>query len=444
MYNLSNIKKTREELYEDVWSMPMTDVAEKYGISDNGVRKRCKSLNIPMPPLGYWQKFKVGKPVPERTPLPPYDTTVISFDTTTNGSNDVESNSKKKFGAISLIDLDDITIAQMEEMKGFDLLTPSSVNTFREWCNSLVVPKYIKEYDNLISKHKSELEYREARDKAYPFRGDRIDFWNPGEKIKDRNDEPVIPIKVSKGMQNRAYRIIQTLIKAFQDLKCRIEVQHIEKDNISITVLDSVISFELYETKIKRRYMADRKAIMDFRPLYEEVYSGILEINFYLYKGWSNYKDTKRSDITLTYRDTIGNPLENQIPTILSEIYIQCCNNKINAAIDKRIWQENYEKEKAKQLEKEREQIRRELEEKQKKLRQSLINDISKKADIWFECEKLSRYANELELYLNTCSDKEITELLQEYLRILRDYMKDLRPLDDIIQTMRMIKNIND
>lgn len=51
---------TRKELYDLVWSEPMTTICKRFGLSDNGLRKRCKSMNIPTPPLGYWAKLKYG------------------------------------------------------------------------------------------------------------------------------------------------------------------------------------------------------------------------------------------------------------------------------------------------------------------------------------------------------------------------------------------------
>ena len=54
---------TRNELYEQVWSKPMTLLAKEYGVSDVGLSKICKKLNIPRPPVGYWSKIKAGKKV---------------------------------------------------------------------------------------------------------------------------------------------------------------------------------------------------------------------------------------------------------------------------------------------------------------------------------------------------------------------------------------------
>jgi hypothetical protein len=60
----------RERLYNEVWSEPVSKVAKKYNISDVGLRKICISLDIPIPPLGYWAKVSAGKAV-KRPPLTP-------------------------------------------------------------------------------------------------------------------------------------------------------------------------------------------------------------------------------------------------------------------------------------------------------------------------------------------------------------------------------------
>jgi len=63
------IRLTREELYQMVWDMPMTDIAKKYMISDVGFRKLCIRLNIPFPKSGDWTKIRSGHFV-ERPELP--------------------------------------------------------------------------------------------------------------------------------------------------------------------------------------------------------------------------------------------------------------------------------------------------------------------------------------------------------------------------------------
>jgi hypothetical protein len=60
---MEKITITRNDLYEMVWKEPMTTLAKRYGISDNGVRKICIKLQIPLPKEGHWMKVKAGKKV---------------------------------------------------------------------------------------------------------------------------------------------------------------------------------------------------------------------------------------------------------------------------------------------------------------------------------------------------------------------------------------------
>lgn len=59
----------RETLYNEVWAEPVTVVALRYGISDVGLAKICRSLAIPLPSRGYWTKVKAGR-IMRRVPLP--------------------------------------------------------------------------------------------------------------------------------------------------------------------------------------------------------------------------------------------------------------------------------------------------------------------------------------------------------------------------------------
>lgn len=60
----------REKLYEKVWTMPLQRVAEEYGMSHSAMGWICKSLHIPAPGEGYWQKRAANKPLSPRPPLP--------------------------------------------------------------------------------------------------------------------------------------------------------------------------------------------------------------------------------------------------------------------------------------------------------------------------------------------------------------------------------------
>lgn len=60
---------SREELFELVWSVPMTKVAEKFHVSGSYMARVCSTLHVPRPERGYWAKLTVGK-APEKPLLP--------------------------------------------------------------------------------------------------------------------------------------------------------------------------------------------------------------------------------------------------------------------------------------------------------------------------------------------------------------------------------------
>jgi integrase len=51
---------SRQELFNLIWSEPMTTLAKRFGISDRGLTKVCQRSDIPAPPRGYWAKISAG------------------------------------------------------------------------------------------------------------------------------------------------------------------------------------------------------------------------------------------------------------------------------------------------------------------------------------------------------------------------------------------------
>ncbi|WP_156466988.1 MULTISPECIES: TetR/AcrR family transcriptional regulator [unclassified Phenylobacterium] len=61
---------TREELYDRVWTRPMSACAADFGIGAYALTKFCERAAIPYPGRGYWSKVYAGRADP-RPPLPP-------------------------------------------------------------------------------------------------------------------------------------------------------------------------------------------------------------------------------------------------------------------------------------------------------------------------------------------------------------------------------------
>ncbi|WEX08538.1 hypothetical protein [Chelativorans sp. AA-79] len=62
------LKMSRAELYDLVWSKPLTEVARTFGVRDLHVALACDQYEIARPRAGHWQKLAYGKAV-EQPPL---------------------------------------------------------------------------------------------------------------------------------------------------------------------------------------------------------------------------------------------------------------------------------------------------------------------------------------------------------------------------------------
>ena len=75
---------SREDLYELVWSKPMTELAQDFGLSDVALAKRCRKLGVPIPGRGYWARVAAGQaprqPALKKRADDAMDYTALTFD----------------------------------------------------------------------------------------------------------------------------------------------------------------------------------------------------------------------------------------------------------------------------------------------------------------------------------------------------------------------------
>ena len=74
-----SMKISRRDLFNCVWSTPMTKLAEEFDISDVGLSKICRKCRIPTPPPGHWAKVAHSKAV-KRPALPAGNDDMLTFD----------------------------------------------------------------------------------------------------------------------------------------------------------------------------------------------------------------------------------------------------------------------------------------------------------------------------------------------------------------------------
>lgn len=60
------VRLSRDELYDLVWSTPLSRLAHDFDVSDVALAKWCKKLNVPRPGVGYWAKVQAGHRVTKR------------------------------------------------------------------------------------------------------------------------------------------------------------------------------------------------------------------------------------------------------------------------------------------------------------------------------------------------------------------------------------------
>jgi hypothetical protein len=58
---------TRQQLYDLVWSEPVSKLASKYGLCDTGLAKACRRAGIPLPKRGYWARLAAGQSLQKST-----------------------------------------------------------------------------------------------------------------------------------------------------------------------------------------------------------------------------------------------------------------------------------------------------------------------------------------------------------------------------------------
>ncbi|MDZ7741197.1 MAG: hypothetical protein U5Q03_05450 [Bacteroidota bacterium] len=223
---MKKTKFSRQQLYDLVWSNSLRSLSKKYNISDNGIRKACTRMNIPLPLMGHWQKVQYGKKVRKR-PLPDYDgkETEIELEIRT------EENSSPP--------LKDLT----KEIKN----DPSLPTT---------VPGRLSKPDPLIETAQTTLEERSK------------ERWSDHGLINTKSGE--VNIQVSPQNYRRALRFMDTFIKLIKARGHSIEVSGRE------TIL--IINDERIKINLKEKWNIEKETDERGWVSHNKSPSGILQL----------------------------------------------------------------------------------------------------------------------------------------------------------------------
>jgi hypothetical protein len=369
----------------------MTTVSKRYGMSDNGLRKHCKALGIPLPSLGYWAKVQAGQKVP-RTDLPKV-------------TGEVRNHIRNYFIKFKT-DIEKLTEAELVSDEEFSLLTEETKKLIKEICSQLQVKSQLRSPHHLIMEHQEEIIRRKKRDKALKQASFSPSLY-ANVKSEYRDNKPVLPINVSESNINRTYRILDTIINTLEEMEgnTRVnELQYIEqrKDEAYFVVMYSSFYFEIKEDARKK---LSSKNNGESQPCLVFLISPR--------GGYVNNEQAK-----LEYKDKDNEPLEAQVGKILFDMFIIANKRRgleeIRRREEKRVWDEQKRKWRL-------EQMRNGQLEQVKLLEQSSSD--------WSKAEQIRRFADCLEGKINEVTNEEKREKLFRWLKWARDKADWLDPL---------------
>ena len=177
-YDGQSDKYDRNTLYQEVWAEPMTVVSKRYGMSDNGLRKICRKLDIPFPPAGYWAKVRAGQSV-TKPDLPTVKTP--------------PNEDKPKTGNRRPLHVEDTALSFLKTEDRAKIIDAAS---------KLRVAGPGARLHKDIAAHKEKCEGWLERHKDWGGRGSPYG-----------DEEPLLTRAISKQSYSRAYRILDALLK---------------------------------------------------------------------------------------------------------------------------------------------------------------------------------------------------------------------------------------
>lgn len=378
----------REALYNEVWAEPLIIVAPRYNMSDNGLRKHCKKLGIPLPSSGYWAKIKAGQKV-SKPDLPKVTGELKKY--------------VHNYAIKYRVDIDQLTDADLMNNEELGLLREETRTFIKEMCSQIQVKGQLRNPHQLITEHKEELDYRKKRDRALKQASFSTGYY-ASVKSKYRENKAITPISVSESNINRAYRILDAVIKTLEDMEgyTRVRIDN-SKDIGYFVVMRTVFYFELKEeAKRKRASKSDNEA------------QTILVLSMMA----SSWYSSNSSSLKMEYKDSDNGFLEAQLGTIIYDMFVAA-----NRFYSEDILKDRKEKRQREERERQRhlEQMRKgELEE--IKLLEQAVSD-------WDKAQKIRRFADCMELKIAEICDSEKRENALEWLKWARDKADWLDPL---------------
>jgi len=222
----------REKLYEEVWSKPVVQVALQYGVSDVAIHKICKSLNVPVPPRGYWARIRAGEKI-KKAPLP-----------ATKGI--VEKNGSKTFEGIKVRNVPQQALAFLTQDERSKVLIAAEQIQLSD--------ENVKLY-NKIRAYQSKVKEWNKNDRK--TEGAQRGFKNYS------NRPPFLAGVISNETLPRVYRILGALYCQVESLGGSVN------DDLSLTIRKEQVNIEIFEAQDEIKHEITRQEAQEL-IIYED------------------------------------------------------------------------------------------------------------------------------------------------------------------------------
>lgn len=360
----------REDLYKRVWEKSLVQVAADYGLSDNGLKKICNKMNVPIPYNGYWAKLKYGKEV-FKTPLP-----------------------NLKPGDLETYELEIKEKKEKEILERYQKLI--EFENLPE--NKITVPERVTRLHPLVQQTKEM--FSKARV------GYRDDFIRMHRGI-------CFNLIVTKNTYKRSIPILNTLLLELEKRGFKIQIPKDESEWVSSKILYDNFIYEIELRELSKYEMREVENSYTYKKELEKykVGTGILKIEVKIDGGWEK--------ITLV-KDNNKIKLEEQMNQMFIRLY-EIINNEI---LRKREIEEYWAK--VREKEKEAERL---LEERKKE--QQRTDNLLKLAEEWNRVKYISTFLDEIEIAMK--EKNLLSEEKKEWLGWARNKMKSINPINRVI-----------
>jgi hypothetical protein len=323
-----NAMWNRQELYEIVWQFPLRKLAAEYDISDVGLAKVCRKLEIPLPGVGHWTKIACGHVI-ARPPLPEMEKVPVLVRKIREEETPVLPEDTPKLERIEFV-----AAAIPPVMTKAMLAHP------------------------LVEKTKLVLTENRISDRGTVWASRELEW---------------LDLRVTKHCMARALRIMAAIIHMLEREGFKLAVEKKKSESTSAIVYGETIRFGLIERsrQVKPSPKPNASSPSSYNPIRLEP-TGVLSIEVWNYYGGGLQK---------TWRDRESAHLEEQLP--------RCIAGMMRIALKERAERDKREREeqaRQKRIDEVRAQLKQ-IEKEEKK-----IKALEREAIRWQRAERIREY----------------------------------------------------